>query len=69
MTLARPARPRHRRLCLDTEGTTYGSPLDLAPCNGSAREQWEVGTDGLIAWIYYLCCIGEAGAKGGAGGV
>lgn len=51
------------------EGTTYGSPLDWAPCNGSAGEQWEVGTDGLIAWIYYLCCIGEAGAKGGAGGV
>jgi hypothetical protein len=45
-------------LCLQLEGTGYGSHLDWANCNGNDREQWEIDTDGTIAWIQYLRCIG-----------
>jgi hypothetical protein len=50
-------------LCLKLEGTTYGSKLDWATCTGGARQQWETGSNGQIAWIQYLRCVGVSGGN------
>jgi len=48
-------------LCLQAKGSTYGSTLDFATCTGGPYEQWEIGSNGTIAWIQYLRCIADVG--------
>lgn len=46
-------------LCLATRGAKFGSRLDFVTCSGGPRQQWELGSDGTIAWIQYLRCISD----------
>jgi len=46
---------------LQAKGSTYGSTLDFATCTGGPYEQWEIGSNGTIAWIQYLRCIADVG--------
>lgn len=46
-------------LCLETRGSNYGSELEWSKCTGGPFQQWETGSDGTIAWIQYLRCIGD----------
>jgi len=50
-------------LCLQLDGSKYGSGMTWATCNGNDRQQWETGSNGEIAWIQYLRCIGQSGKK------
>ena len=52
-----------RRLCLQTDGSRPGSPLVFATCTGSPSQQWELGTDGSIAWVQQLECVADVGGR------
>lgn len=44
-------------LCVQTDGSSDGSPISFATCDGNDRQQWEIGQHGTIAWIQYRRCI------------
>jgi hypothetical protein len=45
------------KLCFQALGSRDGSRLEFARCTGGPYQQWEINTNGTIAWIQYLRCI------------
>ncbi len=50
-------------LCLQTQSGKPGAAITFATCNGNDRQQWEINSNGTIAWIQYARCIAEKSGK------
>jgi hypothetical protein len=46
-------------LCLQTESGKAGAAITFTTCNGNDRQQWEINSNGTIAWIQYSRCIAD----------
>jgi Ricin-type beta-trefoil lectin domain len=44
-------------LCLQTASGKPGAAITFTTCNGNDRQQWEINSNGTIAWIQYARCI------------
>jgi Ricin-type beta-trefoil lectin domain len=50
-------------LCLQTASGKVGAAITFTTCNGNDRQQWEINSNGTIAWIQYSLCIADASGK------
>jgi hypothetical protein len=50
-------------LCLQTATGKSGAAITFTTCNGNDRQQWEINTNGTIAWIQYAMCIADVSGK------
>jgi hypothetical protein len=50
-------------LCLQTASGKSGAAITFTTCNGNDRQQWEINTNGTIAWIQYAMCIADVSGK------
>jgi hypothetical protein len=50
-------------LCLQTASGKAGAAITFTTCNGNDRQQWEINTNGTIAWIQYAMCIADVSGR------
>jgi hypothetical protein len=50
-------------LCLQTASGKSGAAITFTTCNGNDRQQWEINSNGTIAWIQYAMCIADVSGK------
>ncbi len=50
-------------LCLQTQSGKFGAAITFTTCNGNDRQQWEINSNGTIAWIQYARCIADVSGK------
>jgi hypothetical protein len=50
-------------LCLQTGSGKTGAAITFATCNGNDRQQWEINSNGTIAWIQYPRCIAYSSGR------
>lgn len=50
-------------LCLQTASGKAGAAITFAVCNGNDRQQWEINSNGTIAWIQFAMCIADVSGK------
>jgi hypothetical protein len=50
-------------LCLQTASGRSGAAITFAACNGNDRQQWEINSNGTIAWIQYAMCIADVSGQ------
>jgi len=50
-------------LCLQTQSGKPGAAITFTACNGNDRQQWEINSNGTIAWIQYARCIADVSGK------
>ncbi len=49
----------HGKQCLKTSGSSDGSQMVWARCDGDANEQWEINPNSTITWMQYTRCIAD----------
>jgi Ricin-type beta-trefoil lectin domain len=50
-------------LCLQTASGKPGAAITFTTCNGNDRQQWEINSNGTIAWIQFARCIADLSGR------